>query len=209
MGVITKGAGWWLAYMCLPTQLLCYTLLWKPFESWFLGMQLCLCLPVHHHRCVPSYVWPFQKCVDMFRNKLCDVKITYWVGNKQISPKRAGPLKAMRSSCWGLDAQFCSAELASCFSCVCRTFLVLIPAELKYPVCVHQLILTSTLVVAWGKVREGKWVPLPLLLPQGDWVTSQLWDCCCSWETTLSWTLAWGFTPEPPSSPSLVNLCGF
>lgn len=39
----------------------------------------------------------------MFRNKLCDVKITYWVGNKQISPKRTGPLKAMGSSSWGLD----------------------------------------------------------------------------------------------------------
>lgn len=88
MGVVTKGGGWWLAYVCLPTQLLCQTLLWKPFESWFPGMQLCLCLPVHHHGCMPSYVWPFQKCVDMFRNKLCNVKITYWVGNKQMSPKR-------------------------------------------------------------------------------------------------------------------------
>lgn len=74
-------------------------------------MQLCLCLPVHHHGCMPSYVWPFQKCVDMFRNKLCDVKITYWVGNKQICPKRTGPLKAMGSSCWGLD--LCSALAAA------------------------------------------------------------------------------------------------
>lgn len=103
MGVITKGGGWWLAYVCLPTQLLCQTLLWKPLESWFPGMQPCLCLPVPHHGCMPSYVWPFQKSVDMFRNKLCDVKITYWVGNKQISPKRTGPLKAMGSSSWGLD----------------------------------------------------------------------------------------------------------
>lgn len=27
MGVVTKGGGWWLAYVCLPTQLLCQTLL--------------------------------------------------------------------------------------------------------------------------------------------------------------------------------------
>lgn len=27
MGVITKGGRWWLAYVCLPTQLLCQTFL--------------------------------------------------------------------------------------------------------------------------------------------------------------------------------------
>lgn len=139
MGVITKGGGWWLAYVCLPTQLLCQTLLWKPFESWFPGMQLCLCLPVQHHGCMPSYVWPFQKCVDMFRNKLWDVKITYWVGNKQISPKRTGPLKAMGSSCRGLDV--CSG----------------LAAEAKiWKYVFISLSLPHLWWVCGGKVREGE-----------------------------------------------------
>lgn len=203
MGVITKGGGWCLAYVCLPTELLCQTLLWKPFESWFPGMQLCLCLPVHHHGCMPSCVWPFHKCVDMFRNKLCDVKITYWVGNKQISPKRTGPLKAMGSSCWALDTCSGLAAAAGILLLLClRDLSGAYPCSIEAPcVCSSAYPHLTSGVCMGGKWEREKWMPLPLLSPQRG--------CCCSWETTVSWALAWGFTPGPPSSLGLVNLCGF